>query len=215
MRVLTATEPFAVRAGVFRKDVSLRAFGRLFYIESADLRANKVARWQRFLAAARTGTMLDRPQVAPLWQPHKIYHPPMWDVLQSSYADVEHEMRTMCGLEPPPPAPPGPFKSEQIMFCAGDGLALMRLNHLLHNKSDVYVDMTPMIIPIQGERMCMCVRGAILCACACGRGNHPTSGSGELTFCHRTCSQLSDCSHVVLRERTHTPQLILIPTVAA
>ena len=74
----------------------------------------------------------------------------MWDVLQSSYDDVEHELRVMCGLEPPAPAPPGPFKSFKILFVAGDGLALMRLNHLLSNKSEVYIHQTPVVIPIQG-----------------------------------------------------------------
>jgi hypothetical protein len=160
----------AVRNGVFRKDISLRAFGRLFYLNNPDIRTNRTARWVRFLRAAREGRLLDRPNTPPLWQPHKIYHTPMWDVLQSSYADVEHEIRVMCGLEPPPPAAPGPFKSSKILFAAGDGLALMRLNHLLHNKSDTYIDMTPMIIPIQGahlgvnygsEQSCVCMRGTI------------------------------------------------------
>ena len=148
------TEPFAVRAGVFRADLSLRAFGRLFFLENAELRANKAARWVRFLRAAREGRLLDRPSVPATWRPYKIYHTPMWNVLQSSYEDVEHEIRVMCGLEPPPPAPPGPYKSCKILFAAGDGLALMRLNHLLHGKSDLYIEMTPMIIPIQGARMC-------------------------------------------------------------
>ena len=76
----------------------------------------------------------------------------MWDVLQSSYADVEHELRVMSGMEPPPPAAPGPFRSFKIIFVAGDGLALMRLNHLLANKSEIYIDQSPVIIPIQGAR---------------------------------------------------------------
>jgi hypothetical protein len=37
-----------------------------------------------------------------------------------------------------------------VLFVAGDGLALMRLNHLLKSKRDIYMDMTPVIIPIQG-----------------------------------------------------------------
>jgi hypothetical protein len=130
----------------------LLAFSRLFYLENPELVANKKVRCDRFLRAAREGSLLDRPRTAALWTPHKVYHEPMWYVLQSSYADVEHEIRVMCGREPPAPAPPGPFASFKIMFAAGDGLALMRLNHLLHNKPDLYIDMTPFIIPVQGAR---------------------------------------------------------------
>ena len=81
-----------------------------------------------------------------------MYHDPMYRVLQSSYKDVEHEVRVMCGREPPPPAPPGPHASMKIMFVAGDGLCLMRLNHLLASHPDLYISMTPFIVPIQGVR---------------------------------------------------------------
>ena len=37
-----------------------------------------------------------------------------------------------------------------VLFVAGDGLALMRLNHLLKNKPHMYIDSTPVVIPIQG-----------------------------------------------------------------
>ena len=142
----------AVRKGIFRDDLSLRSFGRLFYLSRPDITANRTARWRRFLANARNGKLLERPANPPLWQPHKVYYEPMWDVLQSSYADVEHELRVMSGMEPPPPAAPGPFRSFKIIFVAGDGLALMRLNHLLANKSEIYIDQSPVIIPIQGAR---------------------------------------------------------------
>ena len=132
----------AVKAGPFRKDLSLRQFGLLFYSDHADLVSNKKARWGRFLRAARDGRLLERPSTLPLWSPHKIYHPPIPDVLQSSYAHVELELRTMCDE----------FLSQMIIFVAGDGLALMRLNHLLRNKPDVYIDQTPFVIPIQGAR---------------------------------------------------------------
>lgn len=140
----------AVRNGIFRTDLSLLAFGRLFYLQNVEVRANKTARWVRFLRAARQGRLLDRPGVGAGWKPHKVYHDPMYGVLQSSYNDVEFEMRVMCGREPPPPMPAGPYAKEIIMFVAGDGLALMRLNHLLASKPDEYISMTPIIIPIQG-----------------------------------------------------------------
>ena len=138
------------------------------------------------MRAARAGSMLDRPATPPLWKPHKIYHEPMWGVLQSSYEHVEHEIRVMSGSEPPPPAPPGLFKSHKIMFAAGDGLALMRLNHLLHNKSDIYIDMTPIIIPIQGECQCRySITSNLVCMC----GNHLDNGIGDhCPWPHRTHS---------------------------
>jgi hypothetical protein len=33
----------------------------------------------------------------------------------------------------------------------GDGLALMRMNHVLAAKADVYFDQTPFTIPMQGK----------------------------------------------------------------
>ena len=99
----------------------------------------------------------------------------MWGVLQSSYADVEHEIRVMSGVPDAtanPPVPPGAYRNEKLMFAAGDGLAIMRLNHLLANKPDLYVDQTPVIIPIQGARansrgpsMQHAMGYLILCAC--------------------------------------------------
>ena len=75
-------------------------------------------RWVLFLRAERNGTLLERPQVAPLWKPNKLYHEPMFDVFQSSYADVEYELNIMRNA----------YIGETILFVAGDGLALMRLN---------------------------------------------------------------------------------------
>ena len=93
-----------------------------------------------FLRAERNGSLLDRPQVPPLWSPHKVYHEPMFDRLQSSYADVEYELNVMRNA----------YLSESILFVAGDGLALMRLNHLLAEKPELYFDQTPFIVPVQG-----------------------------------------------------------------
>ena len=59
--------------------------------------------------------------------------PPIFDRLQSSYDDVELEVNVMRRE----------FPDARILFVAGDGLALMRLNHLLNNSSDKYLDMTP------------------------------------------------------------------------
>ena len=39
----------------------------------------------------------------------------------------------------------------KLLFLAGDGLTLMRMNHLLASEPDVWLDQTPVIVPIQGE----------------------------------------------------------------
>ena len=132
----------AVQRGIFRSGVSLSRFCRLFYRDNAQIVYNKNRRWQVMLRATRNGTLLDRPATPPLWHPHKEYHPPMFGKLQSSYADVEAEMNTMRSK----------FGGDWIMFIAGDGLALMRMNHVLAAKSDQYFDMNPAVIPVQGAR---------------------------------------------------------------
>lgn len=38
----------------------------------------------------------------------------------------------------------------KILFLAGDGLALMRPNHLLAQQPETFINFTPVIIPIQG-----------------------------------------------------------------
>jgi hypothetical protein len=130
----------AVRNGIFRKGLSLHAFARSFFSDNVEIKSNRERRWVLFLRAERNGTLLDRPQVAPLWKPYKTYHEPMFDVLQSSYADVEHELNVMRNV----------FIKESVLFVAGDGLALMRLNHLLAAKPELYFDSAPFIIPVQG-----------------------------------------------------------------
>ena len=92
------------------------------------------------LRAARNGVLLERPNTPPLWRPRKVYHAPMFDVLQSSYADVEHELNEMRKMH----------MNESVLFVAGDGLALMRMNHLLASKPDVFFDQTPFVVPVQG-----------------------------------------------------------------
>ena len=68
----------------------------------------------------------------------------MPDRLQSAYEDVEHELHVMTEF--------ARLHRVGILFVAGDGLALMRLNHLLANKQHLYMDQTPVVIPIQGAR---------------------------------------------------------------
>ena len=68
----------------------------------------------------------------------------MPDRLQSGYEDVEHELQVMTKH--------ARESGVGVLFVAGDGLALMRLNHLLASKRDLYIDQTPVVIPIQGTQ---------------------------------------------------------------
>ena len=138
---LALTLALTVSKGIFR-GLNLEAFCRLFYLDNSEIVNNKKGRWFRGLKAARDGCLLDRPNTPPLWKPHKLYQPQMPDRLQSAYTDVEHELQVMTT-----------FARENkvgVLFVAGDGLALMRLNHLLKNKPELYIDQSPVVIPIQG-----------------------------------------------------------------
>ena len=136
----------AVTRGIFRKDRSAGYFSRQFYLDSPAVANNRSSRWGRFFNALKSGRLLDRPRVAPTWVPHKEYMPPMFDRLQSSYADVRHEMNTMRDKYP----------KSRILFIAGDGLSLMRMNHLLASEPDEFLDQSPAVVPIQGAGLGSC-----------------------------------------------------------
>ena len=138
-----ATPLLAVRRGPFRADVSLSHFCRLFNLDSPSMLANKEQRWRRFLKACGDGRMLDRPGTQPRWVPEHRYYHPIDGRLQSSYEDVEAEMTVICET----------LRQEGLafLFLAGDGLSLMRVNHLLAHHPDKYIFQTPMVLPIQGD----------------------------------------------------------------
>lgn len=131
--------------GIFRhRAMTLTSFCRLFHLDNPQIVANKKQRWYNYLQAAASGTLLDRPQIrhGPVWVPYKMYQEQMPDVLQSAYEDVEHEFRVMTKH--------ARAHGVSVLFVAGDGLALMRGNHLLASKRHLYIDQSPVIIPIQG-----------------------------------------------------------------
>ena len=98
------------------------------------------------------GSLLQRPQEREAARPaargaHVGAHmPPMFDRLQSSYADVRHEMNTMRDKYP----------KSRILFIAGDGLSLMRMNHLLASEPEEFLDQSPAVVPIQGAGLGSC-----------------------------------------------------------
>ena len=119
----------------------MAAFTSKFMLSNFEILANKRNRFTMFLHASAAGTLFSRPQVHPLYVAHLKYHPPMWGVLQGSYDDVEAELNRMRNAH----------LDKRILFVGGDGLSILRINHLLKDHPDLYLDSAPMVIPVQGE----------------------------------------------------------------
>jgi hypothetical protein len=125
----------------FRTDVSLGQFSRSFFLMCPDIASHRSNRWTKWMNRIANGTHLDRPSVPARWVAHKVYGDPIWNRLQSSYEDVSFEIETARKALP----------EAKIIFMAGDGLMLKRMDHLLANEPDNYIWSTPIIIPVQGE----------------------------------------------------------------
>ena len=123
------------------RSISINNFTAKFLVSNPQIVANKRERFTEYLRKAAAGTLFERPQVDIPYVAHLVYHKPMWGVLQSSYEDVEKELNEMRGKH----------LDKRILFVGGDGLSILRMNHLLHARPDLYLDSAPMIIPIQGE----------------------------------------------------------------
>lgn len=95
-----------------------------------------------FLRASADGTLFERPFVQTPFIAHIEYaSPPIWGMMQSSYEHVQKEINIMRNEH----------LDKKILLVGGDGLSILRLNHLLHDHPDLYLDSAPMIIPMQGE----------------------------------------------------------------
>ena len=116
-------------------------FTSKFLLNNNEIQANKLERFTNFLRAASSGTLFKRPNFQPQWTAHMKYAEPIMGKLQSSYADVEDELNEMRSKH----------LDKRILFVGGDGLSIMRINHLMKLRPDIYVDSAPLIIPVQGE----------------------------------------------------------------
>ena len=125
----------------FGPRLSIAEFASKFLLSNQEVVANKQKRFTAYLKKAADGTLLHRPDVNVPYVAHMTYHKPMWGVLQSSYADVEKELEVMREQH----------KDKRILFVGGDGLSIIRMNHLLLQRPERYIDSTPLIIPVQGE----------------------------------------------------------------
>ena len=133
---------------IFRTGVSLTSFCRLFLLHNPLVLRNKARRWKQFIHATCNGTLFDRPRFNTGWQTYRHYEQPIWHRLQSSYDDVAFELETirtkLMAL----------FPGIRIVFVAGDGLSLMRVNMMLNNHDWLYLERRngmPLVIPVQGE----------------------------------------------------------------
>jgi hypothetical protein len=116
-------------------------FTAKFLLNNREVQSNKMRRFTNYLRATSDGTLFKRPAYTPQYKAYLTYHDPMPEVLQSSYADVEFEVNKMRSKH----------LDKRILFVGGDGLSIIRMNHLLKLKPDIYIDSAPLIIPMQGE----------------------------------------------------------------
>eukprot|EP00965_Chrysotila_dentata_P104254 3442973-Pleurochrysis_carterae.AAC.1 len=68
----------------------------LCHLLHPDITRNQSRRWSDSLRAIEAGTFFDRPNYVPPHAHELHYHEPMWNKLQSSYADVEAESSRSC-----------------------------------------------------------------------------------------------------------------------
>lgn len=88
-------------------------FTSMFEMSNAEIVANKRNRFLKFMHATADGTLFERPAVFPPYVAHVDYaSPPLWNVMQSSYADVEHELNEMRKSH----------LDKRVLFVGGDGL---------------------------------------------------------------------------------------------
>lgn len=124
------------------RPVSLANFTSLFSHSHPQIQSNKRRRFVQFLHKFADGTFFARPSVNAGYVAHIEYvSPPMWCIMQSSYEDVEAELNLMRNSH----------RDKRFLFVGGDGLSILRMNHLLQNHPDLYLDSAPFVIPMQGE----------------------------------------------------------------
>ena len=121
----------------------MAAFTSLFLLNNPALVSYKADRFRRMIILNSAGMLLARPRGKPAWGPAHIRYqsPPMYGVLQGSYDDVKSELNIMRQAN----------LDMYILFVGGDGLSINRVNHLLKQFYYLYIDQTPVIIPIAGE----------------------------------------------------------------
>ena len=80
--------------GIFRR-LSKSRFCNLFRLNHPEIVSNKEKRWVKFMRECDAGTMFRRPNYVSDWKAEFTYFEPIEGKLQSSYTDVEDELREM------------------------------------------------------------------------------------------------------------------------
>lgn len=141
---------------MFKPELSMFDFTRLFSVHNPDVVANKQARFTDFLTKAKTKTMFDRPNYVSPWRASFRVFPAILDRLQSSYEDCRfefNEILTEFRGNPIPRQPDPASKKVKFVFVGVDGLTVGRGNHEFANNVDEYLDIDkpPWIIWVHGE----------------------------------------------------------------
>ena len=139
--------------GIFRDDLSLDEFARSFAPHDPQIVRNKRERFVDFLNLARPpaggepGPLLARPVgFTPGWHARVETLPPLFNRLQASYDDVEHEADYII-------AEAKRRDPECAMVVAGgDGAWFQRYVHLVARKQHKYLRSKPVVIPKLGEQ---------------------------------------------------------------
>eukprot|EP00965_Chrysotila_dentata_P077414 2555293-Pleurochrysis_carterae.AAC.1 len=112
----------------------LSAFCAQFIHSNSAILQNKNTRFSSFLIKSSNGTLFQKPSTKPRFVAHLSYHELMWGLLRSSYDDVEAELNTL-----------------RNRHLEKNFLSIIRINHLIKDHPDIYLDSAPFIIPVQGE----------------------------------------------------------------
>ena len=102
----------------------------------------KQDRFVKFLKASAAGELLQRPNSKPTWVCDVLWKEPIWGCLQSSHAHVKTEVNHIRRNLP---------SSVWINLIGGDGLSIMRILEQVAKDPDLYLDITPAVVPILGE----------------------------------------------------------------
>ena len=129
---------------IFRADVALEDFIDLFSPIAPDIVANQRRRWSEYLDAAAAGTIWAKePFDSPYPPTNFIWHDPIMDRLQSSYEDVNFELKWMRD--------DGHHCYSDVLMVGGDGLSYKRIIDRISQDPGHFLEKTPIIIPRLGE----------------------------------------------------------------
>ena len=128
---------------VFKPDFDRESIIALFHPSHPEIQNNKLSRFTRYMQLAHDGQLFRRSTITPPYGKTCFHwNKPIFNRLQSSYEDVEHELdifRTHLK-----------HKDSLVCFVGGDGLSTMRMEWTIARNPDKYLT-PPIIIPMRGD----------------------------------------------------------------